>query len=303
MVAFFFGVIIFLFLIFFFGTFFTVAQQSAVVIERFGRFAGVRGAGLHVKIPLIDRIAGRVNLRVQQLNVKVETKTADNVFVLVNVSVQFFALPTKAYDAFYKLQQPAEQITSYVFDVVRAKVPKLTLDEVYAKKDDVAIAVKEELAEQMEDFGYDILKALVTDIDPDTKVKEAMNEINAAQRMRVAANEKGEAEKIIRVKAAEAEAQSKALQGQGIADQRKAIVEGLRESVDEFQKTVAGATAQDVMRLVLMTQYFDTLKEVSSSSKTNTILLPHSPGALGDIEDQMRNALLTSQAAQIEDEA
>lgn len=280
-----------------FKTFFTVGQQTAAVIQRFGRFVGVRGSGLQVKIPWIDRVVGRVNLRVQQLNVQVETKTADNVFVHTVVSVQYFAIPEKVYDAFYKLTNPTEQITSFVFDVVRAKVPKLNLDEVFEKKDEIADTVKMELAGMMDDFGYGIVKALVTDIDPDSKVKEAMNEINAAQRLRVAANEKGEAEKILRVKAAEAEAQSKALQGKGIADQRKAIVEGLRESVGEFQKSVAGTTAHDVMNLVLMTQYFDTLKEISFTSKSNTILIPHGPGSLSDIETQMRNAILTTQAA------
>jgi regulator of protease activity HflC (stomatin/prohibitin superfamily) len=274
---------------------FTVNQQTAAVIQRFGRFARVAMPGLNLKVPLIETVAGRINLRVRQLNVKVETKTEDNVFVQVVVAVQYYVLADKAYDAFYRLADAETQITAFVFDVVRARVPRMKLDDVFERKDEVAIAVKEELTQVMDDFGYGILKALVTDIDPDPKVKEAMNEINAAQRLRVAAAERGEADRIIRVKAAEADAQSKALQGQGIADQRKAIVEGLRESVDEFQRSVPGASAQDVMNLVLMTQYFDTLKEIGAASETNTILIPHSPGSLADLSEQMRTAMITAQ--------
>ena len=273
---------------------FTVKQQTAVVVQRFGKFLCVANPGLNFKIPFVDTIAGRINLRVQQLDVRVETKTRDNVFVHVVVAVQYYVLPEKVYDAFYKLADENTQITAFVFDVVRARVPTIDLDDVFEKKDDIANAVKAELTEMMDDFGYGIVKTLVTDIDPDSKVKEAMNEINAAQRLRVAATEKGEAERILRVKSAEAEAQSKALQGRGIADQRKAIVEGLRDSVDEFQRSIAGATAHDVMNLVLMTQYFDTLKEIGQASKTNTILIPHSPGHLGDIAAQMRTAMMTA---------
>jgi regulator of protease activity HflC (stomatin/prohibitin superfamily) len=276
---------------------FTVNQQTAAVVQRFGKFQRIAMPGLNFKVPIVDTIAGRINFRVRQLDVEVETKTEDNVFVKAVVAVQYYVLPDKAYDAFYKLADPSTQITAYVFDVVRARVPQLKLDDVFERKDEIAIAVKSELTQVMDDFGYGIVKALVTDIDPDHKVKEAMNEINAAQRMRVAANEKGEAERILRVKSAEAEAQSKALQGKGIADQRKAIVDGLRESVHDFQNAVPGATAQDVMNLVLMTQYFDTLKEVGSVSRTNTILMPHSPGALTDLSQQIRTALMTAELA------
>lgn len=279
-----------------FSGLFTVKQQTAAVIQRFGKFDRVALPGLNFKIPLVEMVAGRINLRVQQLDVRVETKTRDNVFVHVVVAVQYYVLPEKVYDAFYKLADENTQITAFVFDVVRARVPTIDLDDVFEKKDEIANAVKAELTEVMDDFGYGIVKALVTDIDPDAKVKEAMNEINAAQRMRVAASEKGEAERILRVKSAEAEAQSKALQGKGIADQRKAIVEGLRDSVDEFQRSIAGATAQDVMNLVLMTQYFDTLKEVGQASKTNTILIPHSPGSLADISSQIRQAMISANA-------
>ncbi|MCA9706641.1 MAG: SPFH domain-containing protein [Myxococcales bacterium] len=274
---------------------FVVGQQTLAVVERFGKFVRIAEPGLNVKIPFVERVAGRPNLRVQQLDVQVETKTKDDVFVHVVVSVQYFIIPEAVYQAFYRLDDAASQIRSFVFDVVRARVPNIEIDDVFRKKDDIADAVKSELALVMGDFGYGIVKALVTDIEPDAKVKAAMNEINAAQRMRLAAAEKGEADKILKVKAAEADADSKALAGRGIADQRKAIVDGLRESVDEFQRSIPGASPQDVMNLVLMTQYFDTLKDVGASSATNTILIPHSPGAMKDLGVQLRDAMITAQ--------
>ncbi len=277
--------------------FFIVQQQTVAVVQRLGKFDRLAEAGLHIRVPFIEKVAGTVNLRVQQLDVEVETKTRDNVFVRVIVSVQYFVLAEKVYDAFYKLDDPVNQIKAFVFDVVRARVPKIRLDDVFEKKDEIAGAVKAELSQVMDDFGYGIVKTLVTDIDPDAKVKEAMNEINAAQRMRAAATEKGEAEKIMQVKAAEADAEAKALSGKGVADQRQAIVEGLRESVDEFQRTVPGTSPQDVMNLILMTQYFDMLKDIGQSSKTNTILLPHSPGHVGDISSQLRDAIITGNEA------
>ena len=274
------------------SAFFTVEQRTAAIVQRFGKFLREAEPGFCVKVPFIDNVVGRVNLRVQQLDVEIETKTEDNVFVRMVVAVQYFVLPEKVYDAFYKLENANRQITSFVFDVVRAQVPKIKLDDVFEKKDDIANIVKSELAQVMEGFGYGILKALVTDIDPDAKVKMSMNEINAAQRMRVAATERGEADRILKVKAAEGDAQSKALQGRGIADQRQAIVAGLRDSVDEFQKSVPGTTAKDVMNLVLMTQYFDMLKEIGASSHTNAILIPHSPGSMASLSEQMRNAMI-----------
>ena len=277
--------------------FFIVQQQTVAVVQRLGKFDRLAVAGLHVKVPFLEKVAGTVNLRVQQLDVEVETKTRDNVFVRVIVSVQYYVLDDKVYDAFYKLDDPVNQIKAFVFDVVRARVPKIKLDDVFEKKDEIAGAVKAELSQVMDDFGYGIVKTLVTDIDPDAKVKEAMNEINAAQRMRAAATEKGEAEKIMQVKAAEADAEAKALSGKGVADQRLAIVEGLRESVDEFQRTVPGTSPQDVMNLILMTQYFDMLKDVGQSAKANTILLPHSPGHVADISAQLRDAIITGNEA------
>lgn len=281
-------------LVILFAGLFIVRQQTAAIVERFGRFKRVAPAGLNIMIPLVDRIAGRLSLRIQQLDVRIETKTKDNVFIVCVVSVQYRVLPDKVVDAFYKLQNPQEQITAFVFDTVRARVPAISLDDVFEKKDDIAQAVKTELDAVMDDFGYGIIKALVTDIDPDAKVKSSMNEINAAQRLREAAIQQAEADKIRVVKAAEGEAESKALQGKGIADQRKAIIDGLKESVENFQSSVGGTSAQDVMNLVLMTQYFDTLKDIGLSGKSNTILIPHSPGGMGDISEQMRNAVITA---------
>jgi regulator of protease activity HflC (stomatin/prohibitin superfamily) len=274
---------------------YTVEQQTVAIVQRLGRFRREAGPGIHMKFPFIDHVVSRLNLRVQQLDVAVETKTEDNVFLHLTVAVQYFVLPEKVYEAHYKLDDARRQITSYVFDVVRAQVPKIKLDDVFEKKDDIAEAVKVELSHVMEGFGYGIVKALVTDIEPDARVKEAMNEINAAQRMRVAANEKGEAERILKVKQAEGDAQSKALQGRGIADQRAAIVAGLRDSVDEFQRSVPGTTAKDVMNLVLMTQYFDMLKEIGASTKSTAILIPHSPGHMSALSDQIRNAMMEAE--------
>lgn len=274
---------------------FVVRQQTIGIIERFGRYNRVVHPGLNFKVPLIDRVAARVNMRVQQLDVSVETKTFDNVFVKVMVSVQFTVRQDRVYEAYYKLNDIHTQVTAFVFDVVRARVPLLTLDDVFSKKDDIAIAVKEELQLTIGDFGYSIVKTLVTDIDPDAKVKQAMNEINYAMRMRQAAAEKGEADRILKVKAAEAEAESMALQGRGMADQRKHIIEGLRDSVEEFQNVVDGTTAKEVMMLVLMTQYFDTLREVASHSQSNTIMLPGTPAGAFSLADQLREAMLSVQ--------
>jgi len=234
----------------------------------------------------------KVDLRVQQLDVKMETKTKDNVFVAIPVSIQYHVLPDAVYEAYYKLSDPKEQIGSFVFNVILGHVPKMNLDEAFEQQNAIATAVKQELDGVMAGFGYGIVKALVTDIIPDPKVKAAMNDINAARREQEAANARGEAEKILKVKQAEAEAMSKQLQGQGIANQRKAIIDGLRESVETFKAGVEGTSAKDVMMLVLLTQYFDTLKEIGASSRTNTIMMPHSPGALPDFFEQIRNAVV-----------
>lgn len=274
-------------------SFFVVKQQTAAVVEHFGKFKQIAAPGLAWKVPFADRVVGRVSLRTLQLDVDVETKTQDNVFVSILVSVQYSVYSDKVYEAFYMLTDPEEQIKSYVFDVVRARVPEMDLDDVFVKKDDIAESVKAELTGTMDEFGFQIRKTLVNDIVPDPKVKDSMNEINAAQRLRVAAKEKAEAEKIMRVKAAEAEAESKRLQGEGIANQRRAIAAGLQDSVG-LLKGATGVSPNEVMKMVLMTQYLDTLAAISASAKTNTILLPHSPGGIQSFEEQMQNALFTA---------
>jgi regulator of protease activity HflC (stomatin/prohibitin superfamily) len=277
--------------------FFQVRTAEAVVIQRMGKFLRVASAGINFKLPWLDQIAGRIDLRVQQLALDVETKTKDNVFVKIPVSVQYHVIPEKVYEAFYKLANPKQQISSYVFNVILGHVPKMILDDAFLQQSDIAIAIKEGLDDVMKTYGYAIDQALVTDIEPDEKVKAAMNDINAAQREQVAATARGEAEKILKVKQAEAEAQSKALQGQGIANQRKAIIEGLRESVETFSKAVAGSTPQDVMMLVLVTQYLDTMKEIGAQDKSNTIFVSHSPAAVGDLFRQMQDAIMIGQKA------
>lgn len=267
------------------GLFFIVKQQTAVLVERFGKFQSVRNAGFQMKIPIVDRIAGRVSLKIQQLDVVVETKTQDDVFVKLKVSVQYVVIKDKVYDAFYKLDNPYQQITSYVFDVVRAEVPKLRLDDVFEKKDDIAIAVKGELQEAMNDYGYDIIKTLVTDIDPDEQVKHAMNRINASEREKVAAQYEGDAQRILIVEKAKAEAESKRLQGQGIADQRREIAKGLEESVNVLNKV--GINSQEASALIVVTQHYDTLQAVGTLNKSNLILLPNSPHAAGDMLNNM----------------
>jgi regulator of protease activity HflC (stomatin/prohibitin superfamily) len=275
---------------------FVVHQQTKEIIERLGRFHRLADPGLNFKIPILDKRVWKVELRVQQLSVTVETKTKDNVFVKVPVAVQYRAIPDRAADTYYQLTDDEEQLTSYVLDVVRAKVPTLALDEVFEKKDDIAAAVKEHLDETMKSFGWEVLSALVTDVDPAENVKAAMNEIQAQSRLQIAAQAKGEANKILTVKNAEADAESKRLQGEGVANQRKAIVEGLRESVKQFQDAT-GVNATEVLRLVLLTQYFDTLKEIGVSAGSKVIMLPHAPAGMADIADQITKAIITGEEA------
>jgi regulator of protease activity HflC (stomatin/prohibitin superfamily) len=260
-----------------FSTFFIVKQQTAAIVERFGKFQNIRQSGLQLKIPVLDRIAGRLSLKIQQLDVIIETKTKDDVFVKLKVSVQYKVIRNKVEDAFYKLDYPHDQITSYVFDVVRAEVPKMILDDVFLKKDDIAIAVKSELNEAMMTYGYDIIKTLVTDIDPDAQVKEAMNRINAADREKTAAQYEGDAQRILIVERAKAEAESKRLQGQGIADQRREIARGLEESVEVLNKV--GINSQEASALIVVTQHYDTLQSIGQQTNSNLILLPNSPQA------------------------
>ena len=284
----FFFIFLFLGIIILFSSFFTVKQQTAVVIERFGKFLNIRNSGLQLKLPIIDRIAGRVNLRIQQLDVIIETQTKDNVFVKMKVSVQFKVIPEHVYEAFYKLEYPHDQITAYVFDVVRAEVPKLILDDVFLRKDDIAVAVKRELNEAMTTYGYDIINTLVTDIDPDIQVKNAMNRINAAEREKTAAMFESDAQRIRIVAKAKAEAESKKLQGQGIADQRREIAKGLVESVAVLNEV--GINSQEASALIVITQHYDTLQAIGADTNSNLILLPNSPQAASD----MLNSMVTS---------
>ncbi|TYA52194.1 SPFH domain-containing protein [Formosa maritima] len=277
--------IIILSLFVFISLFFIVKQQTAVIVERFGRFQSIRHSGLQIKIPLVDRIAGRLSLKIQQLDVIIETKTLDDVFVRLKVSVQYMVIKDKVYDAFYKLDYPHEQITSYVFDVVRAEVPKMKLDDVFVKKDDIALAVKAELNDAMSDYGFDIIKTLVTDIDPDAQVKAAMNRINASEREKTAAQYEGDAARILIVEKAKAEAESKRLQGQGIADQRREIARGLEESVEVLNKV--GINSQEASALIVVTQHYDTLQAIGGETNTNLILLPNSPQAGSNMLNDM----------------
>ncbi|MFK7947609.1 MAG: SPFH domain-containing protein [Saprospiraceae bacterium] len=294
------GVVIFFIIVLIFSGLFTVKQQTAYVIERLGKYQSVRNAGLQFKVPFVDRIAGKLNLKIQQLDVIVETKTKDDVFVRLKVSVQYLVLKEKIYEAFYKLENPHEQITAYVFDTVRAEVPKMKLDDVFERKDDVALAIRRELQEAMNTYGYDIIKALVTDIDPDVAVKNAMNRINAAEREKVAAEYDGEAERIRIVAKAQAEAESKRLQGQGIADQRREIAKGLEESVEVLNK--AGINSQEASALIIITQHYDTLNSMTENTKSSLIMLPNSPTAGTNLMQEMLTALEASKYSEDADE-
>ena len=282
---------------FIFSSFFTVETAHAGVVQRLGKFLRIASPGLNFKMPFLDSVVGTLSLQVQQLDVKVETKTKDNVFVQIPISVQYKVIPEKVYDAFYKLSDPIKQIESFVYNVILGHVPKLTLDETFDQQSQIAVDVKNSLDASMAEFGYSIVKSLITDIVPDEKVKAAMNDINAAAREREATVSRAETEKLLLVKKAEADADSKRLQGEGIANQRRAIIEGLRESIAGFSSAVDGATPRDAMAMVLLTQYFDTLKEVAGTNRSNTIMMPHTPNALGDLFNQFRNAFITGDLA------
>jgi regulator of protease activity HflC (stomatin/prohibitin superfamily) len=280
------------------GSFFKVEQAQVALVERFGRFARTARAGLNMKIPMIEKKAGRLSLRVQQLNVKVETKTSDNVFVDIVVSVQYHVVEGKEFEAFYKLTNPEQQITAHVFDAVRSQVPVMTLDHVFEKKSDIEQAVSEGLRQKINAFGYDIDGSPVTDIQPDDKVRAAMNEINAASRLREAAEQQGEAVRIKTVKAAEAEKESKKLQGEGIAAERIAIAEGIRDSVAALLSVhEGGISPEEAMKTLILTQYFDTLRAIGASSRATTVFLPHSPGGAADLSRQISEAIMVGNQA------
>ena len=276
-----------------FGSFFTVETAQEAIVQRLGKFARVAGPGLNWKTPLIETVVRRMSMKVQQFDVKVETKTQDNVFVQIPVSIQYKVIPDSVEAAFYKLTDPVKQIESMVYNVVLGHVPKMKLDDTFLNQAAIANDLRDSLDGSMKEYGYSIVKVLISDIVPDQKVKAAMNDINAAQREREATVSRAETNKLLLVKQAEAEAESKRLQGEGIANQRKAIISGLKDSVEDFAKTVPGSTPQDVMQLVLMTQYFDTLKDIAANDRTNTVLIPHTPNTLTDLFGQIRNAVIT----------
>ncbi len=272
--------------------FFIVKQQTIAVVERLGKFSKDYGAGFNFKVPLIDKVVGRISLRIQQLDVIVETKTQDDVFVHLKISVQFQIQRDHVYNAFYKLQNPHEQITAFIFDTVRAEVPKMRLDDVFVKKEEIALAIQRELKEAMLDYGYDIVKALVTDIDPDENVKIAMNRINAAEREKTAAQHEGDAQRILIVERAKAEAESKRLQGKGIADQRREIARGLEESMEVLNR--AGINSQEASALIVITQHYDTLQSIGQDTNSNLILLPNNPNAASSMLNDMVTSLVAA---------
>jgi regulator of protease activity HflC (stomatin/prohibitin superfamily) len=275
------------------GSFFTVETAQVAIVQRLGKFARIAGPGLNWKAPYIELVVRRISMKVQQFDVQVETKTQDNVFVQIPVSIQYKVMPDAVEAAFYKLSDPVKQIESMVYNVVLGHVPKMKLDDTFLNQADIAGDLRDNLDGSMKEYGYSIVKVLISDIAPDQKVKAAMNDINAAQREREATVSRAETNKLLLVKQAEAEAESKRLQGEGIANQRKAIISGLKDSVEDFAKAVQGSTPQDVMQLVLMTQYFDTLKEIAANDHTNTVLIPHKPNNLTDLFSQIRNAIIT----------
>ena len=275
------------------GSFFTVETAQVAIVQRLGKFARVAGPGLNWKTPYLETVVYRLSMKVQQFDVQVETKTQDNVFVQIPVSIQYKVIPDAVEAAFYKLSDPVKQIESMVYNVVLGHVPKMKLDDTFLNQADIASDLRDNLDASMKEYGYSIVRVLISDIVPDQKVKAAMNDINAAQREREATVSRAETNKMLLVKQAEAEAESKRLQGEGIANQRKAIITGLKDSVEDFAKTVPGSTPQDVMQLVLMTQYFDTLKDIAANDHSNTILIPHTPNTLTDLFSQIRNAIIT----------
>jgi regulator of protease activity HflC (stomatin/prohibitin superfamily) len=288
------GVAIVLFLIIVLSGLFTVSQQTHAIVERFGRFHKVCGPGLNIKVPLIDGIAGRVTHRVRELEIKVESKTKDDVFVDLLIAVQFYVKETEdaVKAAHYKLMNPGQQISSYVFDTVRALVPEMPVDNVFGEKEKIALAVKERLEDTMDEFGYTIMQALVNDIQPDAKVKEAMNKVNASARLREAARNEAEAKKIRVIAEAEAEARAKELQGVGIARQRLAIARGLKESVDACKE--AGISPEEATKMVLLTQHYDTVTAVGGNSRATIIMLPYTPSGMHQVGDQITQALLAT---------
>lgn len=286
-----FGVIVILAIVA--STLYVVRQQSVAIVERFGRYQKIATSGIHVRLPFgIDKIAARVQLRLLQSEIIVETKTKDNVFVTLNVATQYRVNEQNVTDAYYKLMKPESQIKSYIEDALRSSVPKLTLDELFEKKDEIALEVQHQVAEEMSTYGYIIVKTLITKVEPDAEVKQSMNEINAAQRKRVAAQELANADKIKIVTAAEAEAEKDRLHGVGIAQQRKAIVDGLAESIQELKEANISLNEEQIMSILLTNQYLDTLNTFAAKGN-QTLFLPNTPSGVEDIRTQVLSALKT----------
>jgi regulator of protease activity HflC (stomatin/prohibitin superfamily) len=278
----------------FLGSFFTIQTQQAAIIQRFGKFLHVATAGLNFKAPWIDNIVALVDLRIQQFSAIIETKTKDNVFVKIPVNVQYFIIPEGVENAFYKLSNPKAQIESYVYNVILGHVPGMNLDDVFLKQSEIAIDVKTQLEASMQPFGYGISKVLITDVIPDDRVKASMNSINAALRDQEAAKAQGEAKRILLVAQAEAEKQAKVLQGEGIAGEREAVARGLQKSILEIKDAVPGVSETDVLAILALTQHYDTLKAIGASDHTSTILVPHTPDAVGALMAQLRNTFAVS---------
>lgn len=275
----------------FISTLYVVKQQSVAIVERFGKYKNISQSGIHIRMPFgIDKIAARVQLRLLQSDIVVETKTKDNVFVTLNVATQYRVNEQNVIDAYYKLMRPEAQIKSYIEDALRSSVPKLTLDELFEKKDEIALEVQHQVAEEMSTYGYIIVKTLITRVEPDAEVKQSMNEINAAQRKRVAAQELAEADKIKIVTAASAEAEKDRLHGVGIAQQRKAIVDGLAESIQELKEANISLSEEDIMSILLTNQYLDTLNTFALNGN-QTLFLPNSPSGMEDIRTQLLSSL------------
>mmetsp|Transcript_26693 Transcript_26693/g.55718 ORF Transcript_26693/g.55718 Transcript_26693/m.55718 type:complete len:283 (+) Transcript_26693:34-882(+) len=265
-----------------------VQTKSVAIVEQCSQYNSIARPGLNLIVPILCNVAGTMSLRIQQLDVYCETKTRDNVFVQVAVSVQYRVLTEKVYDAFYRLTDPTEQIRAYVFDVVRSTIPKMELDRAFESKEDIANQVQLQLSKVMNEYGYEIMESLVTDLSPDQRVKASMNEINASKRLKEASMHKADADKIRMVKAAEAEAEARHLSGTGVARQRKAIVDGLKESINDFKSDVKGTSPKDVMDLLLLTQYFDLLRDVGA----NTIFMQHEPDAVSNLQGQVNKGFM-----------
>ncbi|HEM3663670.1 TPA: SPFH domain-containing protein [Streptococcus suis] len=270
---------------------YVVKQQTVAIIERFGKYQKTSTSGINFKIPFgVDVIAARIQLQMLQSEIVVETKTQDNVFVTMNVATQYRVNENNVTDAYYKLMHPEAQIKSYIEDALRSSVPKLTLDELFEKKDEIALEVQKQVAEEMSTYGYVIVKTLITKVEPDAEVKQSMNEINAAQRKRVAAQELAEADKIKIVTAAEAEAEKDRLHGVGIAQQRKAIVDGLADSIRELKESNVSLSEEQIMSILLTNQYLDTLNNFAQGGN-QTIFLPGNPEGVEDIRTQILSSL------------